>query len=205
MHDVTIDVDVGEMRSGVPALLQKRDAGVRVLQLATGDYVVGDGIGVERKSVLDLHYSISSRRLWSQLATYRAELRRLYLLVEGSSLDDGKISPAGVRGALLEIGDRGVTVIRTVDVHDTAEWILRLAVRAQRRGKRPRARLRVYPPAVAPRDLIAGIRGIGPRRAELLIERFGSIRGIASAHRDELQSVPGVGPVLAEVISTALT
>jgi len=33
--------------------------------LRAGDYLVGEDIGVERKSVLDLHYSIANRRLWS--------------------------------------------------------------------------------------------------------------------------------------------
>ena len=139
---------------------------MRVSQLAAGDYLVGDGIGIERKSVLDLHFSIQNRRLWSQLLAYRAALQRLYLLVEGPILDDGKLSEAGVRGALLEIGDRGVTVLRSTDAGDSAAWIMRVAVRAQRDGSRPRPRARGRPTIVAPIDLVAGITGVGPRRAD---------------------------------------
>src|SRR6476620_3420626 len=89
VHDVTIDADVGELRSGVPDALRATGTVVRISQLRAGDYLVREDLGVERKSVLDLHYSIANRRLWSQLATYRGSLRRLYLLVEGANLDDG--------------------------------------------------------------------------------------------------------------------
>ncbi len=180
MHDVTIDADVGEVRSGVVGALEARGAKVRVSQLAAGDYLVGDGIGIERKSVLDLHFSIQNRRLWSQLLAYRAALQRLYLLVEGPILDDGKLSAAGVRGALLEIGDRGVTVLRSTDAGDSAAWIFRLAVRAQRRWLPPSttgARTSRDRRTDRPRCWDSGV---GPRRAERLLDRFGSVGAIAS-------------------------
>jgi DNA excision repair protein ERCC-4 len=202
---VTIDVDVGEVRSGVPAALEERGVVVRVAQLESSDYVVGDGIGVERKSVLDLHYSILNRRLWRQLASYRSRLRRLFLLIEGSALDDGRVSAAGVRRALLEIGDRGVTVIRSTDAVDSAEWLLRLAVRAQRRGVHPRPRRRRYPRVSSPVDLVAGIPGIGPSRAQLLLETFGTLGALEVADPNELQRVSGIGPALAMSVHEALS
>ena len=195
MHDVTIDADVGEVPSGIAGALEARGATVRISQLAAGDYLVGDGIGIERKSVLDLHFSIRNRRLWSQLLAYRAALQRLYLLVEGPILDDGRLSEAGVRGALLEIGDRGVTVLRSTDVGDSAAWILRLAVRAQRHGSQPRPRARGRPTIVAPIDLVAGIRGVGPRRARLLLAEFGSVAGIAGCRAGRAAADPRHRPI----------
>jgi DNA excision repair protein ERCC-4 len=205
MHGVTIDADVAEVRSGVVRALEVRGARVRVSQLEAGDYLVGDGIGIERKSVLDLHFSIGNQRLWSQLLAYRAALQRLYLLVEGPTLDDGKLSEAGVRGALLEIGERGVTVLRSTDAGDSAAWILRVAVRAQRDGSRPRPRRRRRPTIVAPIDLVAGITGVGPRRAQRLLTRFESVAGIAAAGPERLQEIPGIGPSTANAIRCALT
>jgi ERCC4-type nuclease len=173
--------------------------------LRAGDYLVGEDIGVERKSVLDLHYSIANRRLWSQLATYRGSLRRLYLLVEGANLDDGHTSSAGVRGALLEIGERGVTVIRSTGAVDSAAWLHRLAVRAQRQGHAPRPRARRYVRACSPVDLVAGIPGIGPGLAGRLLDEFGSIGALQAAPPVDLQRVAGVGPALATAIHEALT
>ena len=205
MHDVTIDADVGEVRSGIPERLRGMGASVRLSQLEASDYLVGDGIGIERKSVPDLHGSIACRRLWSQLRSYRAALQRLYLLVEGGELNDGAITPGGIRGALLEIGDRGVTVIRTSDSTDSAEWIVRVAVRAQRRGAHPRPRPRRYGMLARPDDIVMSIPGIGPRKARRLVATFGSVAAVAAADETTLQRVPGVGPGLAKTIHDALT
>ena len=193
------------MRSGVPAALEARGVSVRLSQLESSDYLVGNEIGVERKSVLDLHYSILNRRLWSQLDAYRSKLQRVYLLVEGARLDDGRVSAAGVRGALLEIGDRGMTVIRSTDAADSAEWLLRLAIRAQRSGARPLPRLRRYRRATSSIELVAGIPGIGPRRARLLLDTFGSIGALEVADLEDLQRVEGIGPALARGVHEALT
>jgi len=205
VHDVTIDADIGEVHSGVPDALRALGALVHVSQLGAGDYLVGNEIGVERKSVLDLHYSIENRRLWSQLRTYRAALRRLFLLVEGSRLDDGRVTEAGIRGALLEIGDRGVTVIRSTDARDSALWILRIAARAQRSGAGPRPRPRRFARTVQPVDLVSCIAGVGPSKARSLLSHFGSVAAIAAADRSQLQQVDGIGPALAAEIRTALT
>jgi ERCC4-type nuclease len=173
---VTIDADVGELRSGIPEILRAIGMEVRVSQLVASDYLVGAEIGIERKSVLDLHVSIRNRRLWSQLHAYRSALRRLYLLVEGRRLDDGPVTDAGVRGALLEIGDRGVTVIRAVDARDSSLWIARLAVRAQRSGVPPRPRPRLYGRVTEPVDIVARISGIGPSKARSLLLRSARCR-----------------------------
>lgn len=45
-----------------------------------------------------------------------------------------------------------------------------------------------------------GIRHVGERNAQLLAEHFGAIASIAAAGPDELASVPGVGPVVAQSI-----
>jgi len=205
MHDVTIDADVGEVQSGIPEALRYMGAVVRVSQLEASDYLVAHAIGVERKSILDLHFSIADQRLWSQLRSYRGVLERLYLLVEGVDLDDGKVSAAGVRGALLEIGDRGVTVVRSTSTTDSATWLHRLAARAQRLGTAPRPRARRYPRVRSPIELVAGIPGVGPIRARRLLDEFGSIGALQAAAHNDLGRVEGIGPALANTIHKALT
>ena len=50
-----------------------------------------------------------------------------------------------------------------------------------------------------------GIRHVGARTAELLAERFRSLDGLAAASPEELESVEGVGPRIAESIRTSFT
>jgi excinuclease ABC subunit C len=47
------------------------------------------------------------------------------------------------------------------------------------------------------RSELADIRGIGAARQRALLERFGSLRGVAAASEDEIATLPGFGPRLA--------
>ena len=63
--EVSVLVDVHEARSGVSEAIAR--LGVRVVELAlpVGDYEVGEGVLVERKSVRDLHHSVATGRFWA--------------------------------------------------------------------------------------------------------------------------------------------
>lgn len=202
---VKIVVDGRELRSGVPAALEELGARVEVATLGVADYLVTAAVGVERKAVADLHRSIARGRLWTQLLACRRALDRTYLIVEGVDLDRGCISASGIRGALLEIGDCGVTVIRSADARDSAVWLMRMAARAQksrRGGVVPKARR--FARATSPHALLAEIPGIGPRTASALLTRFGSVRGVANADPSELGEVTGIGPQRAKILSHVL-
>jgi len=48
------------------------------------------------------------------------------------------------------------------------------------------------------------IPGLGPARKQALIQEFGSVKNLTQASVEQIQAVPGIGPNLAEVISTTL-
>jgi excinuclease ABC subunit C len=54
------------------------------------------------------------------------------------------------------------------------------------------------------RSALEDIPGMGKNRVAQLLSRYGSVRAIARLGQDELASVPGVGPVLAERVLKAL-
>ena len=201
---MTIIADGGEVPCGIPEHLRRLGALVEVVRLPAADYLVADGVGVERKTVADLHRSLACGRIWAQLRSCRAELARTYLLVEGQDLNRGRVSVGGVRGALLEIGDRGMTVVRSSDAADSAIWLLRIAARLQRPRGVGSPRARRFPRASTRRSLLSEVPGIGPDTAAALLDRFGSLRGIANADPNELRSVPGVGPQRAATLARLL-
>ncbi len=47
---------------------------------------------------------------------------------------------------------------------------------------------------------LAGIPGVGPARQRILLERFGSVRGLSTATVEEVAALPGFGPALARTI-----
>ena len=55
-------------------------------------------------------------------------------------------------------------------------------------------------PTLARMLIALGIRHVGEGVAELLARHFGSLEALAAASREEIEAVPGVGPVIAESV-----
>jgi ERCC4-type nuclease len=147
---VKILVDVEEHRSPVPTCLVALGVEVECARLPVGDYLVARDVAVERKTVVDLHRSVTSGRLWSQLHALAHGSQRSYLLVEGRTLDGRRVSARGIRGVLLQVAECGVSVVRSMDAKETALWLDLIArrqqrdiaeVRPRRRGRRRNGRL----------------------------------------------------------------
>jgi ERCC4-type nuclease len=197
---LTILADHRERASGIPEALVGLGFAVELSSIPVADYLVAEGVGVERKTGGDLHRSIVNRRLWRQVASLRTDLERAYLVVEGDDLDAGRVSRVGVRGALLAASDLGVAVIRSRSNEDTALWLARVATRHQLRKPRRVARSLPYGHAPTPVNVLASLHGISPVAARNLLEQFGSIAGVAAAERCELLTVPGIGARRAETL-----
>lgn len=174
--------DVFERGSGIPAALEQLGARVSIEPLTAGDYRIGGGIVVERKTVADLHGSLGRGRLWAQIGRIRDEAVTPILLVEGDDLDAGPGHPNAVRGAILAISELGIGLLWSRDPADSALWLNRLAVRHARKtlARPPRAASQTPAPGV---EVLAAVPGISARSARVLLERFGSIAGLLDAGR----------------------
>jgi ERCC4-type nuclease len=195
VNPASIFADVGENRSGVPDILRDLGAEVVVESLPAGDYVVAQASLVERKTVADLHRSIATGRLWRQLEKLRTHGDRAWLLVEGPRLD-GQVSAEGIRGAVLAVIETGIPVVWSGSARDSALWLRRLAARGSVSSawvmRAPRGRS-----TPTPARILSEIPGISPRLAARLLERFASVAAVASASKQELMSIEGIGEVRA--------
>src|SRR5438445_3860362 len=145
MDAVRIRVDVHEQASGIPEILASFGACIELGHLAAGDYEVGPGVLIERKTVLDFHASLVQGRFWRQVRNVRSCGTWPLLLVEGNRLTDD-----AVRGACLAAIEQGVAVLRSEDRVDSARWLMRLSHRVHRRQHRYRPRFAQIPKS--PRD-----------------------------------------------------
>jgi len=148
-----------------------------MVTLAVGDYAVGRRV-VERKTVADLHRSLSGRRLWSQVAALRRDPRQAYILVEGDDLDAGSVSRRAIRGALLKILDNGIRLLRTSSPADSALWLHVLARQEQRHTEqRPTVHIGRRPIVVSPVGLLSASPGDRDRPREGVSGRIRIHRG----------------------------
>ncbi len=203
---IAIVADDRERQSGVlEHLLAMEAVQVVVRRLAAGDYIVGNRVLFERKTMADLMVSIVDGRLFRQAGLLTASPFRPMLILEGSvmSSQPGGVSREAIQGTLLTLAlFFGIPCLRSRDVNETAhilqyagEQILRhISGGIHRPGYRPRGR--------RSRQLfiLQGLPGIGPTRAERLLERFGSIEAVFRGSAEELAEVIGIGRKTADAI-----
>jgi Fanconi anemia group M protein len=203
-----IVVDAREPLDRIPAGLRERGVDVRVARLHVGDYLLPNGVLVERKTVRGFHAGVVEGRFWTQIRALRGASRAPYLLIEGRDVERGQLSERAVVGALLGVIGQGIPVLRSLDERSSAEWLASLAVRAagrQPRRDRPEYARRPKPPAnLVAEGMLAAVPGISTMRARALLERFGSVQAVALAEPAALRQTRGIGPTQAERLRQAL-
>jgi ERCC4-type nuclease len=204
-----IVADRFESPSGVPDALRAAGVEVQMMRLPAGDYDVGRGVLVERKTVPDFHLSLARGRLWAQMGLLRAHARLPYLLVEGRDLNEGSLSPSAVRGACLGVIGQGIALIRSEDSIDSAVWLRLLAQRVGhvRLGRdRPTYAQRLKPsPELIREAMLAAVPGISVTGARALLERFGSVAAVVAANERDWREVRGIGPRRAAELRSAIS
>jgi DNA excision repair protein ERCC-4 len=205
---IRILVDHREARSAAVAALEAVDeVALDFSHLSVGDYQVGTSLLFERKTLPDLAVSIQDGRLFRQaraLATLPVP-KRGAIILEGTAADlsGSAMRRESIQGALITVTlFFGIPLLRSMNGEETARLMLYAARQAQwfqsgglpRYAKRPKGKRR------AQLALLQGLPGVGPDRAQRLLERFGSIEAVLTAATEELASVKGIGERTAERI-----
>ncbi|AEM39648.1 ERCC4 domain protein [Pyrolobus fumarii 1A] len=172
MPSIRVYVDEREKGSGVPEALAEMGVAVIYQRLDVGDYLVSDEIVFERKTVDDLVRSVFDGRLFDQARRLAETYPKPVIIVEGrfDKLWEKTGKAIQVRQALLAVAlDYGVRIIYTRDPGDTARVIYYVARREQ-----------------------------VERKKTVVIHRKPRLSTLREKQLYVLQSLPGVGPRLAE-------
>lgn len=201
-------MDEREKSSRVPMSL--RGLGVIVLfrRLTVGDYIVSEDCAVERKTVRDFVNSISGGRLFDQVYRLSSSYSKPTLIVEGDVDFAVSLLKGGIKsfyGALTYLWMvYGVTSFFTSNEFETAELLYSLIRHEQVKDKK-RLIIRVKPKFSSLKErqlyVVQGFPGIGPKLAERLLKKFGSIKRIVNASSVEIASVEGIGRKVASELT----
>ncbi|WP_456474898.1 DEAD/DEAH box helicase [Candidatus Pyrohabitans sp.] len=207
---ITIIVDTRELSSSVVRELLSLGVISKPKRLEVGDYVLSARVCVERKTTEDFLQSIIDGRLFEQAVTLKRSYAKPVMLIEGDSLYNKRsISPQAIRGALAAIGiDLGIPLFFTANEAESAALIAAIARREQQEGERYveiRGEKRTATLKEQQEFIVAGLPNVNTTLAKRLLREFGSIEGVFTASKEELERVHGIGGKIAEEIRRVIT
>jgi ERCC4-type nuclease len=207
---INIVADDRECKSDVIKFLSEiENVDLSIERLSMGDYQVEDQLIVERKTLKDFAISIIDGRLFKQMIRLASSNSKSALILEGTAIDTVELGMTreAVQGALITVSlILGIPILRSKDPSETARLIVYIGRQiesvarggVQRYGYRPKNKRKrqLY--------ILQGMPGVGPERADRLLDRFGSVEAAISASSSELQSVDGIGIGVADKIRWAV-
>ncbi len=203
---MTVIVDDPESRSDVCASLRKMESvSLRVERLKLGDYLIGGNLLVERKTIADYCVSIKEGRLFRQASELAAAPIRSAIILEGTTpdLQNAGMHREAIQGAIIPLTIVfGLPLLRSRNPEETARLLLYAAGQLGQRNCFPLRRrcIRCGMKYKQQMFILEEIPGIGPFRAEKLLDQFGSIRSVFLAAEEDLKKVPGIGRKTAATI-----
>ncbi|ARM77116.1 multidrug MFS transporter [Acidianus manzaensis] len=194
-----IYVDDREKNSGIPDLLKEFGATVIIQQLSVGDYVIGEDIAIERKSVSDLVHSIFDKRFFDQITRLKSSYKMPILLIEGNLERIREITEKwkAINSALITaIAEYDIKVIYSLNKSDSAYVIFKLSEKYQSNSiKKNRITLHDKPKFENIKDMqlyfIESLPNIGETNAKKLLEKFSTVRNICNASISDLERALG--------------
>lgn len=208
---IVVIADDRERFSGViESLAEFSGVSVQIRRLALGDYDVNGDLLVERKTTSDFALSLIDGRLLRQAYRLSNSDRRTCVILEGPSADLNNInvSRQALLGAMITVTMIfGQPVLRSQSPEETA-WLMVVAANQLTRPHRRRpgrlARGACRSPRRVQSEMLQAVPGLGPDKAETILNHLGDIRSVASADLDDLMQIPGIGKVTAKRILWAL-
>lgn len=166
-------------------------------ELEYGDYVIGAGTIVERKSSTDFMLSVMDKKIFGSIAKLKAEFDQIIYIVEGDIFAPRFHSnPAALRDALAYMSAaEGVALIPSPDAQMSAELVYDMAMYIQH-GEDKVVSVRSGKPKdvrSSQQYLIESLPGISAERARELLRKFGSAAKVLAATDAEL-GASGLSP-----------
>ena len=179
---------------------------INVQRLEVGDLSFGQAV-VERKQANDFIGSIVDGRLVTQIHNMQKNYAKSCIVVHGTFDSDSKINENAVLGMLASICAR--TNVNLVffkhlnldkELQDVAVFSHKFLLKANE-DKEFASPSIIKPKTSLELRFLAQIEGISLVLAQRLLAKFGSLKGILQASKEELQEIEGVGRVLSSKIT----
>ena len=171
VHQLAVDHSEGHSAL-LDAVRQSGTFDVRMVSLATGDYLIDNEVLVERKTIGDFTASLVDGRLFPQVARLAHSRCRSLLLIEGPTpTSSPDVHPHSIEGALVSIAAMWrLPVLHASDPEHSLRMLRFLADQVHRPRDQILRRFDRKPKRLASRRLflLQGLPGVGPALAHRL-------------------------------------
>ncbi|UCD02966.1 MAG: hypothetical protein JSV63_04255 [Candidatus Aenigmatarchaeota archaeon] len=197
---VEIIADHRERKTKTYEWLKTFNVNISEKQLDVADYIVSDGIGIERKTIDDFLTSFFNQRLFEQLEKMAESFEKPLLIIEGDPnmlFEARNVHPNSIHGILSFITlDHKIPIIWTQNPKVTASQIYWIGHREQIK-KSDRVQARVCKKSKNSKDqqefIVSGLPKINSVISRRLLKEFGTVKKVFSAKEDKLMKVEGIG------------
>ncbi len=208
---VSITVDTRERGKITKALEQIPGVTLTFAELESGDYLLGDGYAVERKSATDFILSVVDQSLMDKTAKLKARHAHPIYVIESGTRDlftarfHQKAFDVHMALAYLTVLQQ-VPVLTTPDFEQSAMLIYFLAIDVQHHRSAKLDRRSNKPEVVteAQQYFLEGLPGIDADRAETLLKQFGGVAQVLAAEPAALRSAARLSPEAAALLQEVL-
>lgn len=202
---IRVLADDREKVAVIDALRALPDVEVEIRRLVLGDYLVGDAVLFERKTLADMAASIRDGRVFAQGRRLVAHAKPAALILEGTAQDLCKIRfpRRAFQGAIISLSlVIGLPILRSRTPGETATLMMYAGrqVRTVLNGTLPYRGFRARGKKGAQLRLLQDLPGVGSQRAVNLLHAFGSVEAVMMADEYDLVEVPGIGADTAKKI-----
>ncbi|WP_018949697.1 ERCC4 domain-containing protein [Thioalkalivibrio sp. ALMg11] len=175
--------------------------------LDVGDYLLPNGVVVERKSATDMVLSVVDKTLWESAAKLKANYQQVVYIVEGDLYEPRFHQQAlDIHRALAHLTIAlGISVLPSSDADNSGMLIYLLGLNAQiepdpsDRPTKPDTRRK------AAEFIVSGLPGVEADQARDLLRDIGSVRDIINADAATLAQADGLDAERAERIESVVT
>lgn len=207
---INVIMDHREINENIKkALLREPDITLEICTLKTGDFFINNSLLIERKTFRDLVSSIKDGRIFRQASRLTSSANHTLIILEGTSQDmkTTTMKREAIQGALICLSVKfRIPVLRSISPEETVRLMIN-SYRQIANDDAPGKHL-PYRPVTSKRSnklkqqvfILQGLPGIGPAKAKMLLDKFGTIQAIFSASISDLKEVEGVGKYTAEKI-----
>ena len=193
--------------AGLQTSLAELGYSTDVRDLENADVIVSNRVAVAVRTVDQFIDGISDGSILASLAKMKHEYLHPILIVQGAPEGDGgQAGNAAVYDALSAIlSEFHMPVLSTNNANETASAIRSLEKQEMaKHAKDGRTTQTTLDVPSRQMFLVQGLPNVSATLAQRLLEKFGSVKGIADANVEELMQVDGIGKVIAEGIHTVL-